>query len=102
MDCVLYDNLLEWGYVPGSVAEKYHKKGIEEGVELGIEQGIEQGVELGIVKGIEQGIEQGRQSLLKQSVLHMHRFGQTPDQISILLNISGEQVLSFLNTKSGR
>lgn len=50
------DNMLEWGYVKGSVAEKYHKDGKKE------------------------GIKEGTEKAHKQSVLHMTSLGRHPSK----------------------
>ncbi|MCB1144400.1 MAG: hypothetical protein KDK54_19255, partial [Leptospiraceae bacterium] len=61
-------------------------------------RGIEIGKEIGKEQGIEIGKEQGKLEGLKKGLLALHSIGKSPDEISILLDISLEEVHKILNS----
>ena len=74
-------------------------KGAENrGMEKGKEIGIEIGEKIGIEKGEKIGIEKGKLEGLKKGILALHSIGKSPDEISILLDISLEEVHKILNS----
>ena len=66
------------------------KRGMEKGEKIGIVKGEK----IGIVKGEKIGEKKG----LKKGILALHSIGKSPDEISILLDISLEEVHKILNS----
>ncbi|MCB1144401.1 MAG: hypothetical protein KDK54_19260 [Leptospiraceae bacterium] len=52
----------------------------------------------GMEKGKEIGIEIGEKKGLKKGILALHSIGKSPDEISILMDISLEEVHKILNS----
>ena len=73
-------------------------RGMEKGEKIGIEKGekigIEKGEKIGIVKGEKIGEKKG----LKKGILALHSIGKSPEEISILMDISLEEVYKILNS----
>ena len=74
-------------------------KGAENrGMEIGEKIGIEKGEKIGIVKGEKIGEKKG----LKKGILALHSIGKSPEEISILLDISLEEVYKILNSDEAK
>ena len=70
------------------------KRGIEIGEKIGEKKGIEKGEKIGIEKGEKIGEKKG----LKKGILALHSIGKSPEEISILMDISLEEVYKILNS----
>ena len=66
------------------------KRGMEKGEKIGIVKGEK----IGIVKGEKIGEKKG----LKKGILALHSIGKSPEEISILMDISLEEVYKILNS----
>ena len=70
------------------------KRGMEKGEKIGIVKGEK----IGIVKGEKIGEKKG----LKKGILALHSIGKSPEEISILLDISLEEVYKILNSDEAK
>ncbi len=63
-----------------TLAQQYHRDGLEEGLQKGLEQGLERGLEQGLERGLGEGVVRG----LRQGVLEALRlrFGHVPTGVS--------------------
>ncbi|MCB1144749.1 MAG: hypothetical protein KDK54_21045 [Leptospiraceae bacterium] len=60
------------------------------------------GIEIGEKIGIEKGEKIGEKKGLKKGILALHSIGKSPEEISILLDISLEEVYKILNSDEAK
>jgi predicted transposase/invertase (TIGR01784 family) len=68
----------------------------------GMQQGIVKGMEQGIVKGMEQGIVKGMRNSRNEMIIYRLNQGDSPEQVTYLLNVSIDEVLQIANPDKKR